>query len=384
MSDSIPITAAVLHEAGTALVCEQLLLAPPKAGEVLVRVAAAGVCHSDLHLADGHLGSGRWPIVLGHEGAGVVEAVGEGVTHVAPGDPVVFCFVPPCRTCSACRAGRFHLCTEAADHAWRGTLLDGTSRLSLSDGRAVQHFNFVSCFADRCVVPSAAAIPLSAPLPLWQAALLGCGVVTGVGAVRNTAGVRVGESVCVIGCGGVGLQVIAGARLAGAGRIIAVDRAADKLERAVRRGATDTVDGSVMDAVDAVKGLVPGGVDYAFEVVGLPATIRQAWDMIRPGGSAVVVGLAPKGTEVSLPALDLLSEKNLLGCYYGSSNVAAEMPALIGLAADGRLDMGDVVSHLIELDQINEAFDRLRTGEGARSVIVIDADAAGVSAGAVI
>ncbi len=248
----------------------------------------------------------------------------------------------------------------------------------------MQHFNFVSCFADRCVVPAAAAIPLSAPLPLWQAALLGCGVVTGVGAVRNTAGVRVGESVCVIGCGGVGLQVIAGARLAGAGRIIAVDRSAEKLERAVRRGATDTVDGSVMDAVSAVMGLVPGGVDYAFEVVGLPATIRQAWDMIRPGGSAVVVGLAPKGAEVSLPALDLLSEKNLLGCYYGSSNVAAEMPALIGLAADGRLDMGDVVSHLIELDQINEAFDRLRSGEGARSVIVIDADAAGISAGPVI
>ncbi len=384
MTEPIEITAAVLHQAGTPLVCERLMLAPPQAEEVLVRVAAAGVCHSDLHLAEGHLGEGRWPTVLGHEGAGVVEAVGDRVTHVAPGDRVAFCFVPPCRDCATCRAGRFHLCTTAADHAWRGTLLDGTSRLSFPDGAPVQHFNFVSCFAERCVIPAASAIPLTAELPLWQAALLGCGVVTGVGAVRNTARVRVGETVCVIGCGGVGLQVIAGARLAGAGRIIAVDRSSEKLARAARQGATDTIDGSALDAVAEVLELVPGGVDYAFEVVGLPATIREAWDMIRPGGSAVVVGLAPKGAEVSLPALDLLSEKNLRGCYYGSANVADELPALMRLAADGRLPMGEVVSHLIELAQINEAFDRLRSGEGARSVIVIDPDTAGVAAGGVV
>ncbi len=377
MSEPLQMRAAVLHEAARPMEIETVLLDPPAEDEVLVRVAAAGVCHSDVHLADGHLGDGRWPTVLGHEGAGVVEAVGERVTHVAPGDRVAFCFVPACRTCTACRAGRFHLCVTASEMAWRGMMMDGSSRLRLLSGAPLRHFNFVSCFAEHCVVPSAAAIRLTADIELWQAALLGCGVVTGVGAVRNTANVRIGETVCVIGCGGVGLQVIAGARLAGAAQIVAVDRTAEKLERARGRGATDVVDGSRTDVVAAIRELCPGGVDHAFEVVGLPQTIRQAWDVIRPGGKAVVVGLAPKGVEVSLPALDLLSEKNLLGCYYGSSNVALELPALVDLVASGRLPLDDVVSHVIDLDGINDAFERLREGEGSRSVIVLDRSLAG-------
>jgi S-(hydroxymethyl)glutathione dehydrogenase / alcohol dehydrogenase len=339
-------------------------------------VAAAGVCHSDLHLAEGHLGAGRWPTVLGHEGAGVVESVGPGVTEPRPGDRVAFCFVPPCRTCRACAAGRFHLCEVAAARSLAGTLLDGTSRLRLDDGRPLQHFNFVSCFADRCVVPAACAVPIPRSLALWRAALLGCSVVTGVGAVRNAARVAAGESVCVIGCGGVGLQVVAAARLAGADPIVAVDRRADKLERARAHGATAAVDASNADPVAAVLAAVAGGVDHAFEAVGRPETIRQAWDVLRPGATAVVVGLTPRGLDVSLPAADLLAEKGLRGCFYGSGDPVADLARLAGQVAAGRLEPADTVSHLAELDGVEAACARLRRGEGARTVVVLDAELA--------
>jgi len=376
----VRIRAAVLHAYGQPLAVEELELEPPRAGEVLVRVAAAGVCHSDLHLADGHLGPGRVPMVLGHEGAGVVEATGEGVDHVAPGDHVAFCFVPACGRCGACAAGRRNLCEVAAERAWAGTLLDGTSRLRLGGGRAVQHFNFVSCFAERVVVPAACAVPIPAALPLWQASLLGCGVVTAVGAVRNAARVAVGESVCVVGCGGVGLQLVAAARLAGAGRIAAVERDAAKRALALARGATDAVDGRAA----AVLELVPGGVDHAFEAVGSPATIRLAWDVLRPGATATVVGIAPQGVDVALPALELLSEKGIRGSYYGSGDAAALLASMAALAAGGRFPVADVVTHVTDLDGIEAAFGRLRRGEGARTVAIVDADLAGAPpAGAV-
>jgi len=367
--------AAVLHDIGGRLKVEDVRLEPPRRGEVLVRVAAAGVCHSDLHLAEGHLGRERIPIVLGHEGAGIVEAVGEDVRHLAPGQHVIFCFVPPCGVCRACRSGRSHLCETAAMWAWRGTMLDGTTRLRLVDGSPLLHFNFVSCFAELAVVPAAAAVPVPRSLSLRDAALIGCGVVTGVGAVRNVARVRLGDTVCVIGCGGVGQHVVAAARLAGAGSIIAVDRGREKLERAVRRGATHAVDASTVDVVQAVLELSDGGVDHAFEVVGLPATIRQAWDVLRPGATAVVVGLAPQGAEVSLPALDLLSEKGLKGCYYGSANHAAELPMLAHLVATGRFPVADVVTDTCDLEGIDGALDRLRRGEGGGTVAIIDPDA---------
>jgi S-(hydroxymethyl)glutathione dehydrogenase / alcohol dehydrogenase len=366
------VRAAVLREAGRPVAVEEVELAGPRAGEALVRVAAAGVCHTDLHLAEGKLGAGRAPMVLGHEGAGVVETVGERVAGLAPGDRVAFCFVPPCRACRACAAGRFHLCETAAAHAWAGTLLDGTSRLALADGTAVQHCNFVSCFAERCVVPAAAAVQLPPELPLWQGALLGCAVMTGVGAVRNAARVALGETVCVIGCGGIGMQIVAAARLAGAGRVIAVERDPAKLELALRRGATDAVGAADGDPVAAVLALEPGGVDHAFEAVGLPATIRQAWDVLRPGATAIVVGIAPAGAEVALPALELLSEKGLRGCYYGSANATVEIGLLARLAADGRFALDDVVSHVCDLDGIEDAFGRLRRGEGLRTLVVLD------------
>jgi Zn-dependent alcohol dehydrogenase len=368
---------AVLHEYGAPLdVCE-LELDPPRADEVLVRIAAAGVCHTDLHLADGHLGEGRHPIVLGHEGAGIVEAVGDGVGHVRAGDPVAFCFVPACGSCGACAAGRRNLCEAASVAAWAGTLLDGSSRLRLAGGAPVQHFNFVSCFAERCVVPAACAVPIPTSLPLWQAALLGCGVVTAVGAVRNAARVGAGETVCVIGCGGIGLQLVAAARLAGAARIIAVEPDAAKLALALARGATDAVRAGDADAARAgVLALVPGGVDHAFEAVGSAATIRLAWDVLRPGATAIVVGIAPAGVELALPALELLSEKGIRGSYYGSGDAAELLASMAEMTAAGRFSVADVVTHVTGLDGIEEAFARLRAGEGARTIVLVDTELA--------
>jgi S-(hydroxymethyl)glutathione dehydrogenase / alcohol dehydrogenase len=371
------IQAAVLQAYGRPLEVCELELDPPGPGEALVRVAAAGVCHSDLHLADGHLGPGRHPMVLGHEGAGIVERVGEDVTHVAPGDPVAFCLVPACGRCRACAAGRRTLCETAAAAAWAGTLLDGTSRLRFPGGAPVQHFNFLSCYATHCVVPAGSAVPIPAALPLWQAALLGCGVVTAVGAVRNAARVGAGDSVCVVGCGGVGLQLVAAARLAGAGRIIAVDRNPASLELAVARGATAAIaaDG---DAAGAVLAASDGGVDHAFEAVGSPATIRLAWDVLRPGATAIVVGVTPAGAEVALPAFELLSEKGLRGSYYGSGDAPALIAAMAELVLAGRFPVADMVGATCGLDGIEDAFERLRHGAArARTMALIDAQLAG-------
>jgi Zn-dependent alcohol dehydrogenase len=371
------IRAAVLHEPGKPVTVEDVELDEPRDDEVLVRVAAAGVCHSDVHLADGALGPRRWPMVLGHEGAGVVEAVGARVTHVAPGDRVVFSFVPSCGWCRSCRAGRRHLCEPAARNAFAGMLMDGTSRLRLLDGTVLQHGLMTACFAERTVVAAAGAVPLDVDVPLWQAALLGCAVVTGAGAVRNTAGVRLGDTVAVIGCGGVGLQVVAAARLAGAGRVVAVDRDPAKLELALARGATDGVDVSDgEDMVRRVRAAAGGALDWAFEVIGRPDTMRLAWDVLRPGGTAIVVGLAPVGVEVSLPAIEFVSEKSIRGCFYGSTDVADELRRLVRLVAAGRLSLGDVISDVTDLEGIEDALERLRRGEGARTVVVIDGELA--------
>jgi S-(hydroxymethyl)glutathione dehydrogenase/alcohol dehydrogenase len=374
------VRAAVLHAYRTPLEICELELDPPGPGEVLVRVAAAGVCRSDLHLAEGNLGEGRHPIVLGHEGAGRVEAVGAGVSHVAPGDPVAFCFIPACGECRACRAGRRNLCEVAALHGRAGTLLDGTTRLRFPGGGPVQHFIFVACFAEYCVVPAASAVPMPSGLPLWEAALLSCGVVTAVGAVRNAAGVAAGETVCVVGCGGIGLQLVAAAKLAGAGMIVAVDRDESKLAMARERGATHAVAASDgVDLVATVLELAPGGVDHAFEAVGSPRTIRLAWDVLRPGATATVVGITPAGVDVALPALELLSEKGIRGSYYGSGDAPALLAEMARLALAGRYPVGDVVTHVTDLDGIEAAFERLRAGEGARTIALIDESLAGYS-----
>ena len=373
--------ASVLREPGRPPAVETVWLDPPGPGEVRVRIAAAGVCHSDVHLADGLLGDGRWPIVLGHEGAGIVDEVGDGVTGVEQGDHVVFCLVASCGRCPACRAGQRTLCEPAGAQAIAGNLATGARRLRDVDGRALQHGMTIACFAEYAVVSADTVIRIPHDIPLWQAALLGCGVITGFGAVDHAAGVRIGERVAVIGCGGVGMQVIAAARLAGAGVIVAVDRRPEKLEHALRRGATHAVNASAGDASAEIVALTGGGADHAFEVVGAAATIRLAWDALRPGGTAVVVGLAGQGVEVSLPAIEFLSEKSIVGSYYGTGDPVASLPRLVELVRSGRLELADMVSHLIELDGVAESMDRLRRGEGDRSVIVIDPQLAGTSAG---
>ena len=376
VAGAIEMNAVVLREPGRPVAVETVTLEAPRRDEVLVRVAAAGVCHSDVHLADGLLGDGRWPLVLGHEGAGVVEAVGEGVAGLRAGDHVVFSIVPSCGACGQCRAGRPTLCEPAGEHITAGTLMDGSSRLRDADGATLQHGFMVACFAQFAVLPAAGAIRVPPSIPLWQAALLGCGVITGIGAVSH-AGVGIGDSVCVIGCGGVGLQVIAGARLAGAGTIAAVDRDTSKLELALGRGATHAIDAREDDPVAALAELTGGGVDHAFEVVGNPVTIRQAWDMLARGGTATVVGVAPRGVEVSVPAIELLGERTLTGSYYGSGDVVSAISRVARLVLDGRLGLEEVVSHVIRLDEVEAALERLRRGEGARSVVVIDQELAG-------
>jgi Zn-dependent alcohol dehydrogenase len=363
--------AVVLREPRRPVAVEDVELDPPKDDEVLVRVAAAGVCHSDVRLADGELGKGRWPMVLGHEGAGVVEGVGAGVSGLEPGDHVAFSFVPACRSCRACLAGRPNLCEPAGANGFAGTLMDGTSRLH-ANGETLQHGLMTACFAERTVIAAAGAVKIPRELPLRQAALLGCGVVTGIGAVRNVAHVQHGDSVCVIGCGGVGLQVIAGARLAGAATIVAIDRSAEKLERALTQGATHVIDSSEHDAVAAVRDITGGGADHAFEVVGRADTIRVAWDAVRPGGQAVVVGLVPRGVEVAVPGIEFLSDKSLRGTYYGSGDAARDIPELAARALAGELDLAGVVTHETNLDGVEEALGRLRRGEGARTVVIVD------------
>jgi S-(hydroxymethyl)glutathione dehydrogenase/alcohol dehydrogenase len=377
VTDVLSVRAAVLHDIGEPLRVESVRLEPPRQEEVLVRLAAAGVCHSDLHLAEGHLGAHRRPIVLGHEGAGVVESAGEGVSSLRPGDRVALSFVAACGECRACRGGRRNLCEQSGEHSYAGTLPDGTMRLSLEDGTPLQQFLSLGCFAERCVVAATSCVPVPGALPLWQAALIGCGAVTGFGAVRNAARVRPGESVAVVGCGGVGLQVVAAAALAGADPIVAVDLDAAKLELALARGATLAVDASRVEPGRRVLAATGGGVDHAFEVVGRPETIRLAWDVLRSGGTATVVGLAPREVEACVPAIEFLSEKSLRGSFYGSGDPVAEIAELAGLVVAGRFTVGDVVSHFTDLDGIEEAFSRLRRGEGARTVVVLDHELAG-------
>ena len=357
---------------------ETVLWQQPARGEVRVTVAAAGVCHSDLHLLDGHLSDDNFPVVPGHEGAGVVEAVGEGVSAWSPGQRVSFCFVPACGECGPCASGHENRCEPGVRASFASTLLDGTTRARDAAGDALKQFLAVGCLSDYTVVPEQGLAALPDRLPLWQAALIGCAVVTGVGAVRNAAEVGPGDSVCVVGCGGVGLQVLEGARLAGADPIVAVDVSEEKLDVAKAHGATHGVLSGEERPARAVRKLTDGGVEHSFEVVGRPETIRIAWDALRPGGQAVIVGLAPRGVDAVLPALELLTaEKQVRGSFYGSGRPRAEMAELAQLTLDGELDTAGTISHRVPLEGVEAALQRMRDGVGSRTVVILDAELAG-------
>jgi NDMA-dependent alcohol dehydrogenase len=362
--------AAVLYEVGSPLVVEDVDLDPPRAGEVLVRIAATGVCHSDLHYIKGDLVM-PLPVVLGHEAAGTVEAAGPGVTSVQPGDHVVLLFAPACGHCRYCDSGRPHLCEMRS--RVRGRMPDGSSRLH-ARGQDLHHFTCVSSWAEQAVVPEAGVLRIGRDLPLSIAALLGCAVTTGVGAVVNTARVAPGSSVAVFGLGGVGLNVVQGARIAGAATIIGVDLLDHRLEAARRFGATHALNPRRDDPVRAIQDLTGGGADYAFEAIGRAATVRQAVDCLARGGVAVAVGLPPAREELVVPgAAFILSEKTLRACFYGSARLRAEIPRLLALYHAGRLMLDELVTAAFPLERVNDAVAALDRGDGLRSILQMQA-----------
>lgn len=363
------IKAAVLYEPNQPLVVETVELDDPKAGEVLVRIAAAGVCHSDYHIMKGEW-STPLPVVLGHEGAGVVERVGPGVTRLSPGQHVILNFRANCGACHYCTIGRPVLC-DGIDTP-RTAMFDGTNRLH-KNGQAIHHMARTACFAEYAVVPESGAVPVRDDMPLDKACLVGCAVMTGVGAVTNTARVEPGSTVAVIGCGGVGLNVVQGAVLAGAQQIVAVDMLDNKLEYAREFGATDVVNAGNGDAVARIVAMTGGGVDYAFEAIGNSATIAQAYDMTRLGGSAVIVGMAPENDEVTLNALSFpRTERSIIGSWYGGARPWVDLPRMVELYLSGRLKIDPLISRTYALEDINVAYDALAAGEVARSVIIFD------------
>jgi S-(hydroxymethyl)glutathione dehydrogenase / alcohol dehydrogenase len=359
--------AAVLREVPGELHIEDVEIGSPGPREVLIRTRAAGLCHSDLHFMEGKYPH-PVPAVLGHESAGVVEAVGDQVRYVAPGDHVITCLSVYCGNCEACLTGHLSICPNKEQTA---RPKGAEPRLRQGDG-AMAQFLHLSSFAEQMLVHEHAVVKIPEEMPLDRAALIGCGVTTGLGAVFNTARVEPGTTVAVIGCGGVGLNAVQGAVLAGAGRVIAVDLLDSKLELAKTFGATDTVNAGETDAVKAIKELTGGGVHYAFEAIGSKTAAEQAFFMLRPGGAAVIIGMIPVGDKVELPGHLFLAERKILGSMMGSNRFRVDMPRYIDLYLQGRLKLDELVSARIGLEQVNEGFAAMKRGEVARSVILFD------------
>lgn len=375
------VQAAVLPAAGKPFQIEELTLLPPRAGEVLVQVKAAGVCHSDWHLATGDT-QHPLPLVAGHEGSGVVVEVGEGVTSVSPGDHVALNWSPACGRCYYCLHGTPYLCSTYVETIWAGVLRDGETRLRRGQ-ESVYHYCALACFADHTVVDETSCVPLPKDVPFPIAALVGCAVTTGVGAVLNTANVAPGSSLAVFGAGGVGLSAIMGGKLAGADPIVAIDRAESKREIALAFGATDFVladDSSPLDfsnpegssVVRQVRELTGSrGADCTVEAVGLPAVQELSLAAARPGGMIVLAGLSPMGTATNLPgAIITREEKTVKGSYYGSSFAPRDFPQYAEYYRRGQLDLDRMISKTYALEEINEAFAVMLQGDAARGVIV--------------
>ncbi|MFV0277991.1 MAG: Zn-dependent alcohol dehydrogenase [Parahaliea sp.] len=357
--------AAVLHATGTPLTIEEVQISKPGPREVLVRTAAVGVCHSDLHFAEGYLPFAM-PVVLGHEASGVVEQVGADVRTVRPGDHIVTCISAYCGHCEHCLSGHLSLCESPETQRQEGE----ESKLT-GQSKAIHQFMNLSAFAEQMLVHEHALVAINRDMPLDRAALLGCAVTTGAGAVINTAGVRPGETVAIIGCGGIGLSAINGAAIAGAGRIFAVDTQETKLAMARNFGATDTINASCDDPVQQLLELSNGkGVNKAFECVGMKKTIEQAFAMLARGGTATVVGAAKPGVKIEIDPIQFIAEKRIQGSRMGSNRFPIDIPKMVDFYLQGRLKLDEMISQRIGLEQINEAFDEIRRGELARSVII--------------
>jgi S-(hydroxymethyl)glutathione dehydrogenase/alcohol dehydrogenase len=362
------VKAAVLYDYQTPLSLEDVQIDPPKAGEVKVRIAATGVCHSDYHVM-----KGEWkfplPVLLGHEASGIVEEVGAGVVGIKPGDRAALSFRPWCGRCRLCIIGKSVLCEGYTGDRFK--MHDGTARVH-RDGQDIGVLGRMGSFAEYVVMPAEQVVPIPADVEIGMdaLALIGCAVTTGVGAVLNTAKVEPGSTVAVIGCGGVGLNVVQGAAIAGASKVIAVDLLDNKLDYAASFGATHMVNGSKGDAVEQVRELTGGGVDYAFEVIGNYRTVEQAIQMIRQAGTAVIVGMAPQNQTAGFdPLLFVQKEARLLGSWYGSVRPRLDFQRFIDMTLAGKLKVKEMISRTYTLDQINEAYDSLGRGEVARSVI---------------
>lgn len=361
--------AAVLNAIPGQLEIEEISIDSPGPREVLIQTAAAGLCHSDLHFMEGKYPY-PCPAVLGHESAGIVEAVGSAVSYVQPGDHVITCLSAFCGYCEQCISGHLSLCENKATELVRGR--DEAPRLSRPNGEPLHSFLHLSSFAEQMLIHEHALVKIDKDMPLDKASLIGCGVTTGLGAVFRTAKVEPGSTVAVIGCGGIGLSAIQGARIAGANKVIAVDMVGSKLELAQTLGATHVVNASDGDPVEQVKELTGGGVHNSFEAVGLKATAEQSFGMLRSGGQATVIGMIPVGTKVEIHGPELLSEKTLTGSNMGSNQFRTDMPRFVEMYLDGRLLLDEMVSKTIQLEDINDGFAEMKTGAIARSVITFD------------
>ena len=359
--------AAILREVGKPLSIEQVQIGKPGPHEVLIRTAAAGVCHSDVHFWEGSYPY-PMPAVLGHESAGVVEAVGSEVRTVKVGDHVITCLSAFCGHCEHCLTGHMSRCQSPEVRREQGD----EPRIT-QDGQAMQQFLNLSSFAEQMLIHEHACVAIRPDMPLDRAALIGCGVMTGVGAVIHTSNVRPGETVAVIGCGGVGLAAINGAAIAGAGRVIAIDLSPGKDNMARQFGATDFICAGEKDAVKEVMEMTKGGVHHSFEAIGLGKTAEQAFNMLARGGTANVIGMIPIGQTVTLMGAAFLGEKRIQGSLMGSNRFPVDMPRLVDFYMSGKLKLDEMISRRIKLEEVNDAFAEMKGGQIARSVITFDA-----------
>ncbi|WP_422342671.1 Zn-dependent alcohol dehydrogenase [Parasphingorhabdus sp.] len=359
--------AAVLVEAGKPLEIEDVTISKPGPHEVLIRTAACGLCHSDLHFIDGSYPH-PLPAIPGHEAAGIVEAVGSEVRTVAVGDAVISCLSAFCGHCEFCVSGRMSLCLGADTRRAEGE----APRITRPDGSPVAQMLNLSAFAEQMLIHEHACVRIDPDMPLDRAAVIGCAVTTGAGTIFNACAVTPGETVAVVGCGGVGLATINAAKIAGAGRIIAADPIPEKRELALKLGATDTVDALADDAAAQILDLTKGGVDHAIEAVGRPSSGELAVGSLKRGGTATILGMMPLDHQVGLSAMDLLSGKKLQGVLMGENRFPVDIPRLVDFYLRGLLDLDSIVAETIPLEQINDGFEKMKKGDAARSVITFN------------
>jgi len=364
------VRAAIAFAAGQPLEIGTVQLEGPKAGEVMVEIRATGVCHTDAFTLSGDDPEGLFPAIMGHEGAGVVVEVGEGVKSVVPGDHVIPLYTPECRQCKFCTSGKTNLCQAIRETQGRGVMPDGTSRFSY-EGKAVHHYMGTSTFANYTVLPEIAVAKIRKDAPFDKVCYIGCGVTTGIGAVINTAKVEPGANVAVFGLGGIGLNVIQGARLVGASRIVGIDTNPAKRALAEKFGMTDFIDpGTVDDVVSAIVDLTGGGVDYSFECIGNVKVMRQALECCHKGwGESVIIGVAGAGQEISTRPFQLVTGRVWRGSAFGGAKGRTDVPKIVDWYMNGKINIDDLITHTMPLSEINRAFDLMHAGESIRSVV---------------